>query len=483
MKHNSLGINAILNTLKTTLGVVFPLITFPYVSRILQVEKIGVYNFSLSITSYFVLLAGLGISTYAIREGTQYRGNKENITRFVSEVFSINVWSTIISYILLALAIIFVQALHAYSLGIIILSTEIAFTTLGVSWVCNIFEDFFFIALQSIGVQVVSLILIFTLVKNPEDLYLYIAIVAFSKSASFVINFFYVRVKYCKFRFIVHCNLREHIKPILVIFSTTIAITIYVNSDVTMLGLMTNDYQVGLYSTSVKIYTIVKNILAAVLMVLIPRFSLLFQQGKGSEADALFSQIFNILFALLLPASVGLFVTSQDVVFLVGGINYLEGTIALKLLCIAIFFSLIAYLYTQCILIPKKKESIVLKATALSASVNVVLNFVFIPFLGINGAAVTTIIAEAIVCIVAVVYSKNDIHLRISFRDCSSTILGCIGIAAVSAFCRGFFAETFALRLSVTIIGSVMVYFTILLVTKNSVVVNMTSKMRKKIMQ
>ena len=480
MKQKSLKTNAILNTLKTVLSLIFSLITFPYVSRILQVENIGIYNFCSSIVSYFVLLAGLGISTYAIREGIQYREDKEQIEKFVSEVFSINILSTVISYACLIITVIVGEQFHNYTLAIAILATEIIFTTIGVSWICNIYEDFLFATIQSIGVQALSLILTLALVKSSDDLYKYIAIIAFSRSASHIINLIYVRIKYCKFKFILHCNLKKHIKPVLVIFSTSVAISIYVGSDIIMLGFMTNDYQVGIYSTAVQIYTIVKNILAAALMVLIPRFTLLLQRGEKKAANELFSHVFNILMILMLPSIVGLYITSCDVVRLVGGENYLGGTNILRLLCIAIFFSLLAYLYTQCILVPNKKEKAVFKATVISAGMNIGLNFILIPLFGINGAAITTIIAEIIVCFMSIHYSKNDIHLNHINHDLVSIIIGCIGIVIVGKACYIVFTGSYLVRLAVTILGSAIVYVAILLVGKNSVMMEVIQKLRKR---
>jgi O-antigen/teichoic acid export membrane protein len=481
MKQKSLKVNSALNVFKTVLSLLFPLITVPYITRVLQVETVGVYNFSASIVSYFILIAGLGIDTYAIREGPKYRNNKKDIDKFVSEVFSINLFSTIFAYGLLLLSVFAVQKLHGYEIAIAILSVDILFTTFGASWICNIFEDFLFLAIQSIGVQVISLILVLTLVKSPEDLYIYIAIVAFSHSLSNIINFIYIQKKYCHFKFTFRCNLKEHLKPILIIFSTSVAITVYVSSDVTMLGFMTSDYQVGLYGTAVKIYTIVKNIIFASVIVLIPRFSFLLQLDRDEEAKRLFSYVFDVIIVLALPATIGLFITSEDVIHLVGGSNYIEGASALRFLCIALSFSLTAALYTHCLLIPMKKESFVLISTAISAVMNIGLNFIMIPLLGINGAAITTIIAEMIVCVSSVLYSRKFIHLNSLTRDVISTIVGCIAIIAIGIVCACILKDNYLLRLFVTIVLSVLGYSIILLVFKNSVAMNFLRSVLKKL--
>ena len=100
-KRKSLKINALLNTIQTIISMLFPLITFPYASRVLGVDNIGRYNFGNSIVSYFVLLAGLGISTYGVREGAKYRDKKKEFEEFVQNIFSINLYSTLLAYFLL----------------------------------------------------------------------------------------------------------------------------------------------------------------------------------------------------------------------------------------------------------------------------------------------------------------------------------------------------------------------------------------------
>ena len=106
MRKKSLVVNAFLNGLRSVLNILFPLITFPYVTRILSVNGIGIYNFSSTYVGYFVLIAGLGVSTYSVREGAKYRDNKEEMGRFASQIFSINILSTILAYILLILSLL-----------------------------------------------------------------------------------------------------------------------------------------------------------------------------------------------------------------------------------------------------------------------------------------------------------------------------------------------------------------------------------------
>ena len=150
MQNKSLKLNAFLNTVRNVLNMIFPLITFPYVSRVLGANGLGIYNFSNSVISYFLLLAGLGISTYAVREGAKYRKSKENISFFASQIFSINVFSTIFSYIILFISLVIFPKLHMYAVCILIFSLQIAFTTIGTEWIYTIFEDYTYITVRSI---------------------------------------------------------------------------------------------------------------------------------------------------------------------------------------------------------------------------------------------------------------------------------------------------------------------------------------------
>ena len=165
-KQKSLKLNMVLNAVKGILGVIFPLISFPYVSRILGEERLGQYSFAASVVSYFILLAGLGIGTYAIREGAALREDPAGLEELASELFSINVLSTVISYVLLLACVLMVPKLYAYRVLISIFSAEIFFKTMGLEWIYSVFEDYAFITIRSIVFYVVSLILLFLLVRT-----------------------------------------------------------------------------------------------------------------------------------------------------------------------------------------------------------------------------------------------------------------------------------------------------------------------------
>ncbi len=427
---NSMGKNAFLNGFKNVLNLLFPLLTFPYVSKILNVEGIGRYNFAQSAVSYFSLIAGLGISSYAIREGAKYRENKKEFNIFASEVLLCNVLSTIIAYLVLAQCMILVDKLKAYATLIWIFSLQIAFTTIGIEWLYSIYEEYEYITIRSIAFKIVSIVMIFVFVRDSSDTIRYAAITVFASVGSNVLNLIHSR-QYFR---IVKVHIRDcvkHLKPILVIFASNIAIMIYVYSDTTMLGFMQTDYEVGIYSVSVKIYTIVKNLLASVLIVSIPRLSMYYGIGKIKNFKNTAQKVYDAITALVMPAVIGLLCVSEPVVLVISGDAYISAQSSLRILCIALLFCIYGWFFSQCILMPAKKEKMILIATCISAAVNVGLNFCLIPIWKENATAFTTVVAEFIMFLACVMCGLKITKIKLLNKNTLGVLVGCAEIVCV----------------------------------------------------
>ena len=152
----SMSLNAVMNALKTLMGVIFPLITFPYASNILQVENLGKVNFANSVCGYFLLFAGLGISSYAVREGSKYVNDREKLSAFSSEMFSINMITAVIAYLALFVTMLCSAKLRGYTDLLLIMSLQIFFTTIGTEWIFTIFEEYTYITVRGIIFQIIS---------------------------------------------------------------------------------------------------------------------------------------------------------------------------------------------------------------------------------------------------------------------------------------------------------------------------------------
>ena len=465
MKNVSLKVNAALNGLKQCLGILFPLITFPYVSRALGEDGFGQYSFSWSVISYFVLFAGLGINTYAMREGVKIRDNKAEINRFCSEAFTINFITTLISFAILFTAILFSEKIRVYFPLIMIQSMAMILNLEGRDWINSIFEDYLYITVRYLAIQMVSLILMFLLIKEPSDVWKYCIIAIFSSFGGNIPNIFYAK-KYADTRITRRPEIERHLPGLLILFITQIAITIYVNADITMLGFYASDSVVGIYSLASKIYSMIKQVVNAMVIVTLPRMTYILQ-NTPEEYEGILKKISSFLTVILLPMACGVFMLSEELILIAGGPGYLVGKVSLKILSAAMILAVFGSFCMNSILIAHGLEKECLKATAISAVSNVVLNFAALPLLGMDGAAITTILAEALNLIILLNSSGKVVELKmfdlLHILQCALACISVIGVCKVlKSFCSGAGAT-----LLLSVICSSVVYFSVLLIMDN----------------
>lgn len=477
--RKSIKINAILNVIKQGCTIIFPLITFPYVSRILGADGFGKYNFSFSIADYFIILAALGISTYGVREGAKIRNDPEKINRFSCQVFTINCISTIISIISLLIVITLFPSLGKYKALILIIASQMALATIGADWINSIYEDYLYITLRYIFIQILALISIFVFVKNENDLLIYTIIMTLAASAGNIINIFYIR-RYVKLKFVFNRELLIHIKPILILFVNLLAISVYVNADITMLGIYSNDEVVGIYSLASKIYNIVKRLINAIIIVAVPRLAF-YSAHNIDNYQTLIKKTLNILILVLIPSVGGLAILSKPIMLVVGGEEYLPGADILVMLSLSLLFALFASVYSNGVLVIYNEEKVLLISTVISACLNIGLNIILLPILGMYGAALTTILAECLNMIIQGIRSRKYLSKEVLNKsDIVKVIIGTIIICAYSYIIINNVHRTL-LKTFVAIIGSVLIYSIVMLLLKHSYVIVLVDNIKKRI--
>lgn len=465
----SLRLNAFLNGTKQILSVIFPLITFPYVSRVLGSAEYGRYAFSSAVINYFTLLAGFGISVFGVREGAKIRNAKEKISKLASDLFSLNCISVFVALLLLFLVISFNFKLNSYKYLLLIQCSCFFMNLIGMDWINVVYEDYFYITVRYIFIQLISLVFIFIFIKSPEDTLLYAIITVIASYGGNIVNIFYVR-KYIDIRLSFNINLKTYFLPLALLFVNSLATTIYVNSDITMLGFFKSDEDVGVYSFAAKIYNMIKYFINAILMVSVPRLSYL-HENQIKEYNKFLTMVLNILTLCVFPLAIGMFMLAKSMIIVAGGIEYIAGTTTLQLLSISLIFALYSSVHTNCILITNRKEKYCLIATVCSALINVTLNFILIHKLGFLGCAITTVIAEAINYVLQSNFSRKKLNFsyKIGFNNFITVIAGSIitFIICKVVSCNDTSIYHNALRIILCILLSVILYFMYLLLTKN----------------
>lgn len=474
-KIRDLKINTILNFIKTGTNIIFPLITFPYISRVLLPDNVGKINFGSTYVNYFTLIATLGITTYAVRECSKVRDNQNKLEKLASEIFSINICTTIVSYIFLALSLLLFEDIAEYRQLIIVQSMVILFTTLGADWLNTAMEDFVYITIRSVLFQLLSLVLMFIFVKKPDDYIVYALITVLSSSGANIANIFY-RKKFCKTKFTLEINWKKHLFPIVILFVMILSQTIFTSADVTMLGLFKGDYEVGIYSTAVKLERLISQIVSSIVFVLMPRLSYMFGIGDYEKINILLRKVLGTFLLLGIPCFVGTFVMSEEIIFIIAGSAYMEAVTVLKILLFSFLFSLIGGSFLgNVVLLPSGKEVRYMIICCIATIFNVVFNAILIPTYGVYAAAFTTACSSFLIMIMLLASVDKKIRIVRKMSLLFSPIVGGIIIYVFCLMVKQMIAGVFP-RLVVSIGGSIIVYGITVLIMKNEVATELVLK-------
>ena len=457
VRQHSMGLNALLSSIRTLSTIIFPLITYPYITGTLSVSNVGRVNFSQSIIGYFTLIAQFGILQFAVRSGARIRDDQVVFEQFANRVFTINIISTIISLILLFLLMLLPTPLVAYRTFIAILSVGVVLTPFSVDWIYTVYEDFGYITLRSILISLLSMILMFIFVKKNSDAYLYVALVTVSGSFGSLFNFFHSR-KYVHLGLTKDTHWKEYKKPLFMFFINSVTTTIYLNSDTTLLGLMSTNHQVGLYSVATKIYNIAKQLINAVVATTIPRLAYMQKQDK-KKFQELLQNIMNMTEFFVVPLMTGLIMVRKNIVLILLNSRYFEATESLAILSFALIFAVFANIIANGLLVVINKEKYVVTGTVASAVTNLLLNFIFIPLWGQNGAAATTLIAEMVMFGVSILAAKDYLKYLFDIPKLLRAIIGSVAMYTITTLLSRYFFSNNMLDLIETVVVGAMIYF------------------------
>lgn len=399
MKTPSIRKNFLMNAMLTMSSFLFPLITFPYVSRILLPAGTGTVSFATSVVAYFNMFAQLGIPTYGIRACAQVRDDREALTRTAHELLLLNLLMSAISYAVLAVCLITVPRLRAERTLIIVISLTIGLTAIGMEWLYKALEQYTYITLRSIVFKLVALIAMFLLVHREEDYILYGGITILASSASNILNFIHAR-RFISMRSVGGYDLRRHWKPVAVFFAMACATTVYTNLDTVMLGFMTTKVDVGYYNAAVKIKNILVSIVTALGAVLLPRASYYIEHGETERFREITRKSLRFVLLLASPLMLYFIFFAREGVRLLSGPAYDGAVLPMQLIMPTLLLIGLTNILGLQMLVPLGREKVVLQSEIAGAVTDVILNAILIPRMASAGAAIGTLAAELVVLLV-----------------------------------------------------------------------------------
>lgn len=415
MKKKSLKINALLNIIYTVSNIVFPMITFPYVSRVLQVDYLGKVNFFTNIASYATMVAALGISTYGIRAVARSRGDKKELSRVVSELLTINGFATAVVVAALLCSSVLINRFRQDYILLLLNCLQILATPIGMNWLFSGLEEYSYITKRSLCVKTVSLVCVFLFVRDQSDYFIYAAILVLSAVLGYVWNFVYAH-KFVRFQ--IHgLNVKRHIRPILILFGSILAINVYTHLDTIMLGFFNGDKDVGLYTTAVYIKTALLTLVNAISAVLLPRISYYVREGKAEEIESMLNQSISVICMIALPLTIFFIACARETILVLGGEGYLEAVPCMIIIMPVLLISGFSNITGNQILIPLEKDGCFMKAVICGAVADLLLNMILMPRYGCIGAAVATLVAELLQMSIQLYFARDYVRKSINRKS------------------------------------------------------------------
>lgn len=478
IKQKSLKLNFIMNAILTMSSFIFPLITFPYVSRILLPDGTGKVSFATSFISYFSMFAQLGIPIYGIRVCAKVRDDKEELSRTVQELFIINLVMSIISYAFLAVVLLCVPRLRAERMLYVIVSLTIIFNVISMEWLYKAVELYTYITIRSIVFKFIALAAMFIFVHKKEDYIIYGAITLIAGSGSSIFNLINAH-KIISIKPLGKYHFKRHFKPIAIFFAMSCATMIYTHLDTVMLGFMKTDADVGYYNAAVKIKTILVSVVTSLGVVLLPRASYYIEHKKIDEFYRISHKAINFVFIISLPMLLFFMIFAKEGILFLSGSEYDNAVLPMQVIMSTLFFIGLTNVMGIQMLVPLGKEKIVLYSEIAGAVVNLIVNYVLIPRYASVGAAIGTLVAEIVVWIVQISALKENIITAFKAIQYVKILLALVIGCAISIWTKMLGWNTFfTLMLSaILFFGS---YCFIMLITREPMAIEILTQMQNK---
>lgn len=473
--------NVLYNALLTTSGLILPFITFPYVTRVLAPEGIGLVNFANSFIQYFVIISSLGIPFYGIREIAKVRENIEQRSKILFELFIIKAICTIIALIIYIYLIYTIPKFTDYlpyylwGLGTILLGL------FDLNYFFSALENFKYITFRSVFFQILSVVATFVFVKTKEDALFFFLIPIFISLLNTIVNTNYI-FRFINFSLIKSkLQIRRHINPLILLFSIMLFTSIYNLLDTTLLGFLAGNADVGYYSVASKINRIPLSLIMVLVPVMLPRISMEFKNDNYKEIKRLVSKTIQFVIFLGVPIMVGLFATAPEIITIFSGSGFSPSITTIRIMSpVALIIGITTNFSTQ-LLIPMGKDKQLLYAVVYGTVASVLLNFILIPLLQHNGAAISNLIAEIIVLLVCYFFVKKHINLRIPYKEIITNTILCLPFLGIVSISR-YLLSSSILVLFVSITISTFYYVMLqILIRKNPIMIEVKKMIYNKI--
>lgn len=367
-------------------------ITFPYVARVLGVERIGLVNFVDNTVNYFLLFATMGVGLLGVREIAVVKEDKKRRDQVYSSMLALNLLFTLVSLGIYLLCISTIPKLCQYDELFYIGTAKILFTVFLVEWFFTGVENFRYITLRSILIKVLYIISVFLFVRDTSDYRLYFILTVGVVVLNALINQLYIR-KFVRVRWN-NIQLFKYLKQNVTLGIYTLMTSMYLTFNVMYLGLVSNNTEVGYYTTAFKLYSVILGFFTAFTNVMLPRMSSLLANGEKDRFQELVNRSFSVMATCCIPLILCSMIMAPQIVYILSGPGYEGAILPMRIIMPAAFAVGVAQVLAIQVLMPMKKDKVLLIASIIGAVVSLLINLLVVPSVKSVGSAVVLLCSE-----------------------------------------------------------------------------------------
>lgn len=474
---SSIKKNFIYSTIITVSNYIFPILTFPYISRVLGVNNVGICNYVDSIVQYIVLFSLLGTTFVGIREIASVKNDREKLNTAFSSIIVLNLITTLIGTLVILYLIFFVPAFAGYKILLLIGIIKLLGIVFTIDWLYKGLEDFKYITQRTIIVKIFYVISVFLFVREKNDYVVYFTLTTMMYVINTVINCVHAK-KFVNLNF--RCiRLTYLIKPYIILGLQAILTSMYTSFNVAFLGYITDTTQVGYYTTATKLFTIILSVYTAFTGVMIPRMSSLVAEDRIDEFKLLLNKSLSILFSISVPIVIFTIIYSDDIIYVIAGSGY-EGAIApariIMPLILIIGYEQILVIQT---LMPLKADKELFFNSIIGAVVGVLMNILIVSKLGCVGSALVWLVSEMTVLIIAQYFVYKKINIGFPIRQLIKQVISYIPVIFPLLLIHIYYEGSSIIRIVLSMVV-LFIYFLLIqnYVLKNQVVLSVMKKIQ-----
>lgn len=424
--------NFAFNILLVISNIVFPVLVFPYIARILGPQGLGQAHFALQFSKYFVTTASLGIPIYGLREVARLKHDKAALNKLVSELMLLNLFTALIST-LVYVVVLWNSATLQQSYTLFAIATlHVAMGFLSIDWLFAGLEDFKIITIRSISIRLVTVLFLLWFVQQPTDVFPYLFISILSIVAGHLWNLFYALTR---IRFVfTGLSFKQHFKPIFLIFLMNVCITMYTVFDTAWVGFLSTGVAVGMYTSSIKLSKIGIQFVSALGTVLLPRSARTFAENEGNPAHL--QSAFNFVVDLAIPLAAGLILLAPELLSVFSGTAFVEAATAMQILSILPLCIGLSNLFGMQILAASGHDKQLLLSVFIGMLINILLNWLLIPYWSYNGAAVAITATEFAVTLITFGFAYLRFRITFDYLRIGKALLLSLVFVPLVWFCK-----------------------------------------------